>query len=76
MSSDIRAFSPDNPHGVHFWHVSSYTGNNGNCVERGYTPKVQFIRDTKDREGGTLAFNNPAWNDFLAAVKRGEFDLL
>lgn len=33
------------------------------------------MRDTKDREGGTLVFPRESWDDFIAGVKGSEFDL-
>ncbi|MGW1676467.1 DUF397 domain-containing protein [Saccharopolyspora sp. NPDC002376] len=33
------------------------------------------MRDTKDRDGGTLAFDHRSWRAFLAAVQARRFDL-
>jgi len=33
--------------------------------------RVVLVRDTKDRDGGTLAFSADAWNAFMVNVKRG-----
>ena len=53
------------------WRTSSYTGNGGgNCVEVGGTASVIMVRDTRDRDGGTLAFTTDAWDGFLASLKR------
>jgi Domain of unknown function (DUF397) len=52
------------------WRTSSYTGNGGgNCVEVSQAGSVVAVRDTKDRDGGTLAFNAAAWSTFLATVR-------
>jgi hypothetical protein len=32
-----------------------------------------LVRDTKDREGGTLTFSREAWAEFTAAIKAGEY---
>ena len=53
------------------WRTSSYTGNGGgNCVEVGGAASVIVVRDTKDRNGGTLAFSADAWDAFAASLKR------
>jgi hypothetical protein len=48
----------------------------GGCVEVAAVPGggVQ-VRDTKNREGGTQAYTDHEWHVFIAAAKRGEFDL-
>jgi hypothetical protein len=52
------------------WRTSSYSGNNGgNCVEAGSAPGAVLVRDTKDRDGGALAFTPDAWRRFAARVK-------
>jgi hypothetical protein len=58
------------------WHKSTRSGDNGgNCVEVAENlPGVVAVRDTKDRDGGTLLFTPTEWTAFLAGVKSGEFD--
>ncbi len=52
------------------WRTSSYTGNGGgNCVEVADAANVILVRDTKDREGGTLTFTVEAWQTFAASLK-------
>jgi len=52
------------------WRKSSYSdGNGGNCVEAG-GDGVILVRDTADRDGGTLAFTADAWQRFTARLKR------
>jgi hypothetical protein len=47
------------------WVRSSYSGGDGgNCVEVATGPGAVRVRDSKDREGGTLAFAPAAWNAF------------
>ncbi|MEU5853106.1 DUF397 domain-containing protein [Saccharopolyspora shandongensis] len=55
------------------WRKSSYSGEESNCVEVGAGPGLVGVRDTKDRDGGTLAFRPQAWGVFLAAVKAERF---
>ncbi|MBD3003233.1 DUF397 domain-containing protein [Streptomyces sp. 5-10] len=40
---------------------------------RGSTSGRQAVRDTKDRERGTLLFEPSAWQAFVNAVRDGEF---
>jgi hypothetical protein len=47
----------------------------GGCVEVQTWPEAVLVRDTKDRDGGTLSFDRVAFADFLGGVKNGEFDL-
>jgi hypothetical protein len=52
------------------WRTSSYSGNNGgNCVEVA-APDAVLVRDTKDRDGGTLAFTRDAWAAFAARIRQ------
>ncbi|WP_236751042.1 DUF397 domain-containing protein [Actinoalloteichus hymeniacidonis] len=40
-----------------------------NCVEIGQAPGLVGIRDTKNRDGGTLVVGRAAFGAFLTAVK-------
>jgi hypothetical protein len=52
------------------WRKASYSGNGGgSCVEVGRAPRAVLVRDTTDRDGGTLAFSAQAWKSFAATVK-------
>ena len=52
------------------WRKSSYSGNGGaDCVEAGHVPGAILVRDTKDRDAGTLTFGAEAWNTFVASLK-------
>lgn len=52
------------------WRKSTKSGNNGgDCVEvADNLPGVVLVRDTKDRDGGTLFFPPAAWRAFVAEV--------
>ena len=54
------------------WHKSTRSGNNGGaCVEvADNLPGVVLVRDTKDRDGGTLTFAPAAWSAFVERAKR------
>jgi hypothetical protein len=54
------------------WRKSTRSGNNGgSCVEvADNLPGRVLVRDTKDRDGGTLAFAPGAWRAFVDLAKR------
>jgi hypothetical protein len=52
------------------WRKASYSGGNGgSCVEVAQAARGVAVRDTTDREGGTLAFTTDAWETFTATLK-------
>ena len=53
------------------WRKSSYSSNGGGeCVEVGdLTVGAVVVRDTKDRDGGTLNFSATAWSAFVGSLK-------
>nr|MDT0660078.1 DUF397 domain-containing protein [Micromonospora sp. DSM 115978] len=52
------------------WRTSTRSGNQGNCVEvADNLPGRVLVRDTKDRDGGTLTFEPAAWQAFLTLAK-------
>ncbi|HET6190177.1 MAG TPA: DUF397 domain-containing protein [Trebonia sp.] len=52
------------------WRKSSYSGNGGaNCVEAGNAPGMVLVRDTTDRDGGTLSLTTEAWQAFTATLR-------
>ena len=52
------------------WRKSSYSGaQGGECVETASADGVVMVRDTKDRDGGALAFSTVAWTAFTASFK-------
>ncbi len=53
------------------WRKSSYSNGGGNaCVETASADGVMLVRDTTDRDGGTLTFPAGAWRTFAAQVKQ------
>jgi Domain of unknown function (DUF397) len=50
------------------WRKSTYSdGNGGQCVEVASADRVQ-VRDTTDRDGGTLEFTPEAWAAFTDSL--------
>jgi hypothetical protein len=49
------------------WRKSTASTPTGNCVEVGHVGAVIAVRDTTDRDGGTLGFPASAWAAFTAA---------
>ena len=54
------------------WRKASYSNGSGDCVEVADTAPAVLVRDTTDRDGGTLAFSARAWAAFAATVKNSE----
>jgi hypothetical protein len=54
------------------WRKSSRSANGGDtCVEvADNLPGRILVRDTKDRDGGTLTFTPSSWADFVDLAKR------
>jgi hypothetical protein len=52
------------------WRKSSRSGSDAQCVELTIGERVAGVRDTKNRDGGTLEFGAKAFAAFLADVKR------
>jgi hypothetical protein len=57
------------------WFKSSRSGSQGACVEVAVVTEGVAVRDTKDREGGTLEFTRTEWATFIDGLKTGAFDL-
>ena len=55
------------------WRKSSYSdGNGGNCLETASRDGIVMVRDTANRDGGTLAFTAGAWQRFTDDLQRSE----
>ncbi|MGW0213358.1 DUF397 domain-containing protein [Micromonospora chokoriensis] len=54
------------------WRKSTRSSSNGGaCVEvADNLPGVVLVRDTKDRDGGTLTFGPAAWAGFVRLAKK------
>jgi hypothetical protein len=57
------------------WRTSSYSAEEGQCVEVGRGEAVVLARDSMDPGGSVLGFGAEAWGAFLDTVKSGRLDL-
>jgi hypothetical protein len=56
------------------WSKSSYSGNDGSCVEvADLDSGDRAVRDSKDPAGPMLRFIRAEWSAFIAEVRAGEF---
>ena len=53
------------------WRKSSYSGQNGSCVELANDNAEVGVRDSKNIVAGVLRFDSVRWNAFLAEVSSG-----
>ncbi|TMU97432.1 DUF397 domain-containing protein [Streptomyces sp. DASNCL29] len=58
------------------WFKSSYSGQNGGCVEARFGVNGVGCRDSKDPEGPALLFERDAWQAFVNDVKAGRYPAL
>jgi hypothetical protein len=56
--------------GLAQWRKSTYSSNGGgNCVEVASSVPAVLVRDTTNRDGGTLTFTADAWQRFASGLK-------
>jgi hypothetical protein len=51
------------------WFKSSYTTENGLCLEARHTPSGIDLRDSKNRTGPRLRLPAAAWTTFLSEIR-------
>jgi hypothetical protein len=51
------------------WRKSSYSAQNGNCVEVGMGGLTVVVRDTRALPGAVLEFGPHAWRRFAARIR-------
>ncbi|MER7922113.1 DUF397 domain-containing protein [Streptomyces sp. NPDC096057] len=56
------------------WTVSTYSGNQGDCVEvaHGVIPAALPVRDSKSADGPAVVFGATAWGALVDALKSGD----
>lgn len=52
------------------WRKSTYSGNQGDCVEVAPMPQTIGVRDTKARQRGHLTVSRTTWATFTGAATR------
>jgi hypothetical protein len=55
------------------WRKSTRSDGGQNCVEVAVATGLVGVRDTKDRNGPTLAFGPGAWQTFLQGLGQARF---
>ncbi|MFE6739817.1 DUF397 domain-containing protein [Streptomyces tubercidicus] len=73
MTSSNATIAYTDDKGV-YWHKSSYSGQNNNCIEASHPQSDGTIgvRDTKDDQRATeLKFSPSAWSSFVEAARHG-----
>jgi hypothetical protein len=54
------------------WYKSTRSNGSGACVEVAHRESGDtYVRDTKDREGGTLGVSAASWRAFVSSVGSG-----
>jgi hypothetical protein len=54
------------------WRKSSFSNGGANACVEVAAPGAVLVRDTTDRDGGTLAFSARAWAAFAATIRNSE----
>lgn len=57
------------------WRISSFSGNNGTCVEVAGLPDGHIaVRNSNHPEDGMVLFTRAEMHAWISGVKAGEFD--
>jgi hypothetical protein len=51
------------------WRKTSFSNGTGSCVETASNAGTVAVRDTTDRDFGTLTFTAGAWQEFVTGLK-------
>jgi hypothetical protein len=51
------------------WRKATYSNGQGSCVETASGTGTVAVRDTTDRDAGTLLFSADAWREFTRTLK-------
>jgi hypothetical protein len=64
---------PDSP--IAHWRISSFSGNNGTCVEVAVLSNGHIaVRSSTRLQEGTILFTRAKMNAWIQGIKAGEFD--
>ena len=64
-----------NDHSRAAWRKSSYSGQNGNCVEVADLSPAVAVRDSKDPDGQQLAVPVATWRAFARRIQAADLAL-
>ncbi|MFG1751511.1 DUF397 domain-containing protein [Streptosporangium sandarakinum] len=56
------------------WRKSNLSADGPSCVEVAFVSDAVAVRDTTNRDGGTLLFRHDTWAIFIGGIKTGGFD--
>lgn len=56
------------------WRKSTYSSNDGACLEVANLDGHRAVRDSKDPTGPALRFTTDQWTAFTTSIHTGEFD--
>jgi hypothetical protein len=57
------------------WRISSFSGNNGTCVEVAALPDGHIaVRNSTHPDGAVALFTRVEMNQWINGIKAGEFD--
>jgi hypothetical protein len=57
------------------WRISSFSGNNGTCVEVAALPDGHIaVRNSTHPDGAVALFSRAEMNQWINGIKAGEFD--
>lgn len=57
------------------WRISSFSGEQGNCVQAKPDGGKIVVRHSKYPGGARIHYTTDEWKAFIAGVKNGEFDI-
>lgn len=52
------------------WRISSFSGENGNCVQVSLGARDALVRDSKNTTGPVLGFTPVAWRELVRHTAR------
>ena len=62
------------PDSINHWRASSFSGNNGTCVEVAALPDGHIAMRNSKHPDGTILFTHTEVNAWISGIKEGELD--